>query len=161
MVQINFNANEVQPSTGFEPLPEGEYLAIIESSEEKATKAGTGAYLQFTFQVIEGEYAKRKVWARLNHKNPSAEAQKIGLAELSALCRAVGVMTPQSTEELHNKPLRIKVGFEKRADNGELSNKIKKYAPADAVAAGAPIAGAVVDGSSKKAAATPPWAAKK
>lgn len=157
MVQINFNANEVQPSAGFEPLPEGEYLAIIESSEEKPTKAGTGAYLQFTFQVIEGEFAKRKLWSRINHKNPSAEAQKIGLAELSAICRAVGVMTPNGTEELHNRPLRIKVGFEKRSDTGELTNKIKKYSAAEAVGAGvgsSPVAG-------KTAGGPPPWAVKK
>lgn len=162
MVSLNgFNASEVAPSTGFEPLPAGDYLAIIEGSEEKPTSKGTGSYLQFTFQVLEGEYKNRKLWARINHKNPSAEAVKIGMAELSSICRAVGVMTPGGTEELHNRPLLITVGFEKRSDTGEMQNKIKKYAPAQAAGAGVPIAGTVVNGSSKQDAAPPSWLAKK
>lgn len=152
MSSLDFNAADVAPSTGFELLPAGDYTAVITDSESKPTSKGTGTYLQFTFQVIEGEHANRKLWARINYTNPSAEAQKIGRAELSALCRAVGVLQPRDTAELHNRPITIKVGFEKRSDTGDMTNKIKGYAPAGGVSAPAPVAA--------PAASTPPWAKK-
>ena len=130
MANLNgFNANEVDPSVGFDPVPAGQYLAIITESEMKPTKAGTGQYLQLTFQIIEGEYKGRLLWARLNLDNPSAMAVKIARAELSAICRAVNVMAPKDSVEMHNIPLVIKVGCKKRDDvpGDEITNEIKGY----------------------------------
>jgi hypothetical protein len=59
-----FNANDVDPSTEYEPIPSGKYLAMIIESETKPTKSGKGSYLQLTFQVLEGDYKNRIVWAR-------------------------------------------------------------------------------------------------
>ncbi len=122
-----FNANEVDPAVGFDPIPAGKYLAIITETEMKPTKAGTGQYLQLTFQVLEGEHKGRLVWARLNLDNPSEMAVKIARAELSAICRAVGVLAPKDSIELHNLPLTIKVGCKKRGDTGEMTNEVKGY----------------------------------
>ncbi len=61
-----FNANDVEPTTDFDPVPAGRYVAVITQSEVKLNKAGTGSYLQFTFQIIDGEYKGRYLWARLN-----------------------------------------------------------------------------------------------
>ena len=36
----------------------------------KATKAGTGQYLQLGFQILDGPHKGRKLWARLNLDNP-------------------------------------------------------------------------------------------
>ena len=123
----NFNANDVDPSVGFEPVPAGKYLAAITDSEMKDTKSGSGKYLQLTFQVIEGEYKNRLLWARLNLQNANPTAVKIARAELSAICRAVGVMTPKDSVELHNLPLQITVKLTKRQDTGEMANEIKGY----------------------------------
>ena len=123
----NFNANEVEPTSSFEPIPAGKYLAAITDSELKATKNGSGRYLQFTFTIIEGEYKNRVLWARLNLENPNATAVKIARAELSAICHATGVLQPRDSVELHNIPLAIIVKLRKRDDNGELSNEIKGY----------------------------------
>ena len=84
-----FDANQVEPSADFEPIPAGKYEAVITESEMKPTKAGTGHYLQLTFQVVEGEFKNRLLWARLNLDNPNATAVQIARAELSAICRAV------------------------------------------------------------------------
>ncbi len=73
----NFNANDVEPTTDFEPIPAGKYLAVITDSEMKRTKAGTGHYLQLAFQIIEGPYKNRFLWARLNLDNPNATAVQI------------------------------------------------------------------------------------
>lgn len=122
-----FDANQVEPSADFEPIPAGKYEAVLTESEMKPTKAGTGHYLQLTFQVIEGELKNRFLWARLNLDNPNATAVQIARAELSAICRAVGVMAPSDSAELHNLPLVISVKCKKREDTGEITNEIKGY----------------------------------
>jgi len=136
-----FNANDVDPAVGFEPIPAGKYLAVITESEMKPTKKGVGNFLQLTFQILEGEYKGRLVWARLNIDNPNATTVKIARAELSAICRAVGVMAPKDSIELHNLPLLITVAHKKRQDTGEITNVIKGYAKKDAAAAKVPTAG--------------------
>lgn len=148
MATLNgFNANEVDPSTDFEAIPAGKYLAVITESEVKPNKSGTGSYLQFTFQIIEGEYKGRLLWARLNLDNPNSTAVKIARAELSAICRAVGVMAPSDSVELHDLPLVISVKCKKRTDTEEIANEIKGYAKKEA-AAGKPV---------QATASTPPW----
>ena len=122
-----FDAREVDPAVGFEPIPADKYLVVVTGSEMKQTKAGDGQYLELTFQVIEGEYKGRNLWARLNLDNPNATAVKIARAELSAICRAIGVMTPKDSHELHDLPLVISVKLKKREDNGEMTNEIKGY----------------------------------
>lgn len=128
MANLNdFDANQVEPDFGFEPVPAGKYLAAITDSEFKDTKSGTGRYLQLTFQVIEGEYKNRLLWARLNLENPNPTTVKIARAELSAICRAVNVLQPKDSAELHNLPLLISVGLRKRQDTGEMTNEVKGY----------------------------------
>ena len=128
MANLNgFDANEVEPAVGFETIPSGKYLAVITESEIKKTKKGTGKYLEFTFQIIEGEYKGRNQWARLNIENPNPTAVQIAKGELSAICRAVGVMTPKDSVDLHNLPLVITVGMKKREDTGEPTNVVKGF----------------------------------
>ncbi len=123
-----FDANQVEPSSDFEPIPAGKYPAVITDSEMKPTKNGTGNYLQLAFQIIDGAFKNRLLWARLNLDNPNATAVQIARAELSAICRAVGVLAPSDSAELHNLPLVIHVRCKKRPDTGELTNEIKGYA---------------------------------
>jgi len=131
----NFNANDVEPTADFDPVPSGKYLAIITESELKPTKSGTGSYLQLTFQIIEGEYKGRFLWSRLNLYNPNATAVKIAQSELSAICRSVGVITPKDSVELHNLPLVLNVKCRKREESEEVSNEIRGYSkPATATA---------------------------
>jgi hypothetical protein len=143
-----FDANQVEPSTDFDPVPAGKYLAVIIDSEEKANKAGTGSYLQLTFQIIDGPYKSRMLWARLNLDNPNATAVQIARAELSAICRAVGVLAPNDSVELHDLPLVIHVKCKKRTDTGEITNEIKGYSKKETPA---PVTAAPT------ANATPPW----
>ena len=151
----NFDANNVDPSVALDPIPAGKYIAVITETEMKPTKAGGGKYLQATFQIIDGEYKGRLVWARLNLENKSEMTVKIARGELSAICRAVGVMAPKDSIELHNLPLEINVGQKKRDDNGEFTNVIKGYTKkggnGGGGAAGARAPASVGPGS------TPPW----
>ena len=125
----NFDARTVDPATTFEPIPAGRYLAAVTGSEMKSTKNGNGSYLELEFVVLEGEFKGRKLWARLNLDNPNATAVQIARSELSAICRAVGVMQPRDSIELHNLALQISVKCKKREDTGEIVNEIKGYEP--------------------------------
>jgi len=122
-----FNAHEVEPSMEFEAIPAGRYPAVIVGSEMKRTKSGSGSFLELTFEIIEGEHKGRKLWSRLNLDNPNLLTVEIAKAELSAICRAVDVMQPDDSEQLHNIPLVITVKCKVR-DDGEVVNEVKGYA---------------------------------
>ena len=147
MVSLNFDANTVEPSKPFEAIPAGKYLAVISASEMKANKANTGQFLELVFTIIEGEYQNRQLWLRLNLSNPNEIAMKIAQADLSAICRAVNVLVPRDSCELHNLPMLIKVNCKKRKDTDEITNEVKSFEPRE-VAVGAP---------QQAATGTPPW----
>ena len=142
-----FDANQVEPSTDFEAIPAGKYVAMITDSEFKPTKSGAGSYLQLTFEILEGPYRGRILWARLNLDNPNPTTVQIARAELSSICRAVGIMTPSDSVELHNLPLVITVKCKRRDDSGDAVNEVKGYAKKEAVKAQA----------SQATSTAPPW----
>ena len=123
-----FDANQVEPNQGFDVLPAGEYEACIVASQMKPTKDGTGKFLELELQILNGQFQNRKVFDRINLVNQSAKAVEIAKGTLSAICRAVGVLTPQDSSELHNKPLRIKVSVRKSEEYGD-GNEVKAYKP--------------------------------
>lgn len=143
-----FNAAEVEPQQSMEPLPAGWYRAVITASEEKPTKAQTGSFLMMTLEVIEGQHQGRKVFERLNLNNPNATAVEIAQRTLSSICRAVGVMTPRNSSDLHDKPFMVKLAVKPGDGQYGPSNDIKEYAEQDK----APAASASAASSS-----TPPW----
>ena len=148
-----FDANTVEPSQSMEPIPAAWYKAVFTESEEKPTKAQTGSYLQLTVEVIEGEYQGRKVFERLNLNNPNQTAVDIAQRTLSSICRAVGIMTPRNSSDLHDKPFMVKVAVKPADGAYSASNEIKEYA---AVEKG----GASSAQASTSSASTPPWKRK-
>jgi hypothetical protein len=142
-----FDANQVEPSTTFDPIPAGKYLAAIVDSQMKPTKNGQGEYLELVFQILDGEWKGRQLWARLNLANPNPQTVKIARGELSAVCRAVGVMAPKDSIELHNLPLVITVRCKRRNDTQEIVNEVRGFAKRDA-AGGRP---------QQASADAPPW----
>ena len=153
----NFDANTVDPASSFDPIPAGKYIAAITESEMKPTKNGNGHYLEMTFDILDGQYKGRKVWARLNLDNPNATAVQIARGELSAICRAVGVMQPLDSIELHNLPLAIKVTCKKRDDTGEITNEIKGYEKKEAALQNSAATPRTTAPAAQSTNATPPW----
>lgn len=145
-----FDAGNVETPSR-DPVPAGEYTAIVTASEMKENKAGTGQYLALTFQVTDGPHTGAFVWANMNLVNPSEQAVQIARAELASLCKATGVMQPKDSTDLHDKPVVIRVAVRKD-DNGNPRNEIKGYKPSGASPAPAtkPAAKATV----------PPWKKK-
>jgi len=156
-----FNAEEIEPRQSFDLLPAGKYRVVISESEEKQTKKGDGSYLSLTMTVLDGEHEGRKLFDRLNLNNPNDVAAGIARQTLSAICRAVGVMKPDSSSDLHDIPLVAVVKIVPPKDNYEAKNEVKGY---ESAGAGSP-AGATVPEAKRylvpALANAPPWSKKK
>lgn len=90
-----------------EALPTGRYPVVITASQEKPTRAGTGSFTEFEMTVQGGEYNGRKLYTRLNLKNPNQQAVDIAYAELSAICHVTGRLHIQDSSQLHGAPFIV------------------------------------------------------
>lgn len=127
--QGGFDSAAVKPaeSRDYGPMPAGPYDVEITNADVKNTKAGNGQYLEVEFTVISPEqFAKRKVWSRLNLKNASADAERIGHEQLSALCHAVNIPKLQDSDHLFGKVLRVRLKID-RKDPNNLRNDVTGY----------------------------------
>ena len=95
-----FDASAVAPSTSYDVLPPGKYLGQIVASEMRPTKDGTGQYLYMEVDILEGQYAGRKLFDRLNLVNANPDTVEIAKRTLSSICRAVGKMQVSNSEQL-------------------------------------------------------------
>lgn len=130
MVSLSgFNANEVEPNEGFDVLPEGKYQVIIIDSERRTTNDGKSDYLWFELEVVSESGKGRKIWDRLYIWHDSSEkSREIAKGTLSSICRAVGVLTPNDTMDLHNRPMEVSLKIRKQEGYGP-QNVVSRYAP--------------------------------
>jgi hypothetical protein len=124
-----FDPNAVEPNEGFELLPPADYRVQITDSDVRATKDGLGRFVWVEMEVLDGEYANRKLWHNFNIVNASDKAQQIGLGQLSALCHAIGVTGMENTDDLQFKPFVVAVGTRPARDGYEAQNRIKSFKP--------------------------------
>jgi hypothetical protein len=118
---------EAEPSSGYTPLPVGEYQMEIVESDYVATQSGNGMILKCKAQIIGGEYDQRPFYINYNLENANEQAQEIGQRDFAGLRRATGVLAPDDSEQLHFVPFNVKIGIKARKDTGELENVIKQY----------------------------------
>lgn len=144
-------------------LPVGEYIAEVTNSDYKVTKNGLGKYIELEFTILDGEYAGRKFWDRLNVINDNKQAQEIANATLKDILTAIGhAGNLRDTSHLHNRPLKMKISITTRKGSGEEQNSarysgINKSAPTARAAAptAAPAGSAAPAGAKPK-----PWERK-
>ena len=129
---------EAPKRTSFEPLPPGDYNAMITDSQMKATKAGTGEYLELTMQIIDGAHSGRRIWERLNVVNASKVAEEIARSQLNGIKAACNIEKRESSEQLHDIPFVLSLDIDRREPT---RNKVMGYtsvakAPRPAVTSG-------------------------
>ena len=147
-----FDANTVEPSN-FDVYPTGKYLSQIVSSEMRPTKDGRGQYLFLELDILEGPFAGRKLFDRLNLVNDNPDTVDIATRTLSSICRATGQMQVKDSEQLHLIPLIADVRVRPpKGQYGESSSI--RYLPRNAAAA--PATRAPVAYASAPAPATAP-----
>lgn len=156
MAGLNFNAATVAPSETFEPLPAGWYAMMIDQSEMKPTKDGSGSYLECRLTVVEGQYVNRKVFIRLNLNNKSQQAQEIAYRELSAICHATGVMQVNDSAQLHAIPMKVKLKVRAATAQYEATNEVSGYKNVNDPTAVNPAGAAPVPGTAAPTGFAPP-----
>lgn len=110
----------------FEPIPAGSYKLQVIDSEIRETKAQDGdQQLVLTLEVLEGPYANRRIWDRLNIRNKSADAQRIAQQALGNLCFTLNLPVLRNSEDLHFKPFVARVGIR--------TDKTGQYGPQNTV----------------------------
>lgn len=168
MARFNFDSTNVTPQATMGPLPAGEYLAHITESDVVNLKSGNGQGLKLTFEVIDGPFKGRRVWESLNVVHSNELAQSIAQSQLSAICRATGVIKLDDTAALHRKPMKITVAIKPASGDYKEGNSIKGYDSAAGAApaqqlfpAGAPAANSPAPAPAPAAPkAAPAWAKK-
>lgn len=128
MFDLNLDLENVQASTGFDVMPAGTYSVQVTESDLAETKDGSGAYIKVTLTVIEGEFAKRKLFHNFNIKNKNEQAVQIGLSEIKALILASGATTTKisSPEQLLGLECNVKIKIVKE-DGYEDKNRIVSF----------------------------------
>lgn len=135
MSSLEFDASsyERQPDQ-FDPIPSGQYKAIIEDTERVPTKdtSNDNEYLNLKISITEGDYKGRIVFERLNIWNSNPKAVNIAKDTLYDICHAINVPKVQNHEELRYKELGVKIAIEKSEQYGD-KNVVKKFMTKDKV----------------------------
>lgn len=124
------NRENIDPvSMDFEPIPAGHYKAHIVETEVKDTKSGNGGkILLVTWELLEGNHKGRRLLGNFNIINPSADAERIGQGQLSALSKALGYpCIPPKRAKLLNRPHLIKVTLDNSNPAYPNKNVVKNW----------------------------------
>lgn len=132
-LDFEFDPNSVEPGMDFTPVPAGDYAAQITESNVAPPKSGNGLMLNLTWEIVEGEYDKRKFWQRINYKHMSAQAQLIGQQQLKAICDAIGLQGHLTDSEmLHFQPCRVRLSIDHKNKDYDPKNEVKSVKPLQA-----------------------------
>lgn len=123
-----FDPNSVEPLADITALPDGWYQVVIEESGFKATRAGTGEYLELALRVLDGAYKNRKVWARLNLRHDQEKTRNMAVRELATICQAAHkTHAIRDSSELHNIPIEAHVVYVPPTAEYKAKNDVKGW----------------------------------
>lgn len=122
-----FDARAIEPASAFEVIPAGKYKVQIVDSDMRPTKNGEGQYLWLEMEILDGPFANRRLWDRLNIVNPSTQAVEIAQRQLSAICHATGKLSVSDSQELHGIALTVTVRILEAKGNYNARNEIRGY----------------------------------
>ena len=128
----SFDPTTVPPSDrSFELLPSGWYDAHVIESDEVGTKNDAeNCMINVTWELLNSELGKRRVWDRINYKNKNQKAQDIGRRRLIDMQTAMNIPPIEDTNTMHFIPCAIRVGVEKdETGQYEPKNKVTGIAP--------------------------------
>lgn len=122
-----FDAEQVDPAKDFDAIPAGKYPVMITESEKVDNSSGNGWHIKLVMQVLDGPHKGRNLWHRLNLNNPNDKAVQISRGQLSSICRAVKMLKPRDSSELHNLPFVVRVSI--REHEGKKYNDCEAFYP--------------------------------
>lgn len=131
-----------EENKSYDPIPEGEYGAIVDAIEIKDD--GKGSYAKVTYKIIGPTHANRLVWDRcfLTHSNP--KANEVGKGKLHRLATCIGIPPATSSKDDYIG-CKVTIALE---ISGEFNN-VKRIAKYEGAQTAAPVAKPVVTPSAK------------
>lgn len=122
----SFNSSKHDDMSDFSAFEVKNAPAQIVKSSYEQTKNKDGHFLKLEFKILAGKYKGNHVWTQLNLDNKSQKAVEIANKELATICRAVGKVTINDSQELHGIPLLIDTAIESSPNYAD-KTKITMY----------------------------------
>ena len=122
-----FKAADHDDMNSFDPIADGWYNAEITKSTYKENAKKTGHNANLSFNILDGKTKGRLLFVNLSLDNPSQETVQMAEKELATICRAIGIAGVEDTEDLHGKPMQIKVVAKPASGGYPAGNKISTY----------------------------------
>lgn len=151
LTEYNLDLTAIEPERQNEPLPAGAYAVVVSNTQTRETKMGNGTYLEIEMEIVEGDHKGRRIWDRINLRNPSEVAVEIGMRRLSSIGRILGIDRLANSEQLHGKMLVVTVAHRER--DGRVNVDVKGYAASKGAAPAKRVEAVPAAGGAK----TPPW----
>jgi Protein of unknown function (DUF669) len=113
--------DDAEASSGFDPLPSGTYRCLVAKGEMIVSKEKRTPGFQITFEVIGGEFSRRKIWHTVWM---TAKSVSIAKAELAKLGIATSAQLKQPLPPGMIAVVKVVVHAD---DDGETRNSVKRF----------------------------------
>lgn len=141
MVIFNIDTQNVTVPT-YDPIPAGQYLAIIEGEKHYRAKSNpNNIVIDFKIRIIDGDYKNRVLFYKNHACNTSPKAHEIGVQQLQRISACVGhkggfALDTDTVDNptpwfgvFFNTPIKIDVRLEDSPTYG-VQNVVKNFFPA-------------------------------
>lgn len=123
---LTVNLGDVEESSGFQPLPRGNYDAEVEECEFQYSQRSGNPMWSFRFNITEGEYANRKLFYHVTFTENDLPRVKRTLIRLGRQDLADSQFNPkQVAEEGELIGLECRLKVTQRQYQGEWRNNVQ------------------------------------
>lgn len=139
---LDFDTGAVAPRAAPDPLPNGDYLFLIEKSIVKSNKNGDGKVVSLTLKAQDEPHVGRVVFDNMNVQHPKELVQQIAREQLAGLLAALNMTGERDMSKVAGKFVVARLGTQPAQGQYDARNVVKGYKPATAgaVASAAPAA---------------------
>ena len=128
-MHIEMDMDATQESSGFEPLPDGEYFLVCTDVEDGKNQPGKFPYIKLELTVSEGEYQNRKVWYNLVLLPKDHKSHGMTVHAFKAFGLPYDGQVSFDSSEFKGRGCKANVNTETREYNGRnyTSNKVRWF----------------------------------
>lgn len=124
-----------QPTTGFDPIPEGQYSMEVNLADYIPTRDGSRNTLKCEFRVIKGDFKGRRIWHYFNFESDNETARKISIDHADALLKGIYGEAVEASDVKHfiklikGRTFKANVGIQEAEAGSGYSdqNRVNKF----------------------------------
>jgi hypothetical protein len=125
-----YDPEGVEAPRSFEPIPPGWYVAQAVHSDVQQSRSGRGSYLLIEWEIDGDRHpdvGRRRMFVRLNLWNDNPTAVDIAQRDLAAIQRALALGPIRDSEQMHLRPIAIKVRTRAASEQYEAQSEVCGY----------------------------------